>query len=273
MNRSEKLCRALLLAVIYPFALLPLGVLYVLSDLLFYIIYYIVRYRRGLVERNLAACFPEKTHEERSRITREFYRNFTDYVVETVKLLHISDAEMQRRFKFENLELIQRHVAEGRSVVVYFSHCFNWEWAPSVTLNLPGDKSTAFCQIYRPLRNRAFDSVMLRVRNRFGSHSLPKSSALRDLIRFRREGIVTVTGFMSDQKPSHGDPTVPLMFLNQPTAFISGTETLARKMGMAAVYWDMHRLGRGKYKIVTRPIADNVADEPEHRPTPLRLLA
>lgn len=68
---------------------------------------------------------------------------------------------------------------------------------------------------------------------------------------------------MSDQKPSHGDPTLPLMFLNQPTAFITGTETLARRLGMAAVYWDMEKTGRGHYQITCRLIADKVADMPK----------
>jgi len=105
-----------------------------------------------------------------------------------------------------------------------------------------------------------FDALMLRARSRFGSLSLPKATVLRELIRLRRDGMLNVTGFMSDQKPSHGDPALPLMFLNRPTAFITGTEELARRMGMAAVYWDMYKTGRGYYEIDCRLLAENVAD-------------
>lgn len=236
-------------------ACLPLRVLYVLSDAVFFLLYYVVRYRRKVVADNLAQCFPAYGEAERQKTAREFYRHFADSMVETVKLLHISDAEICRRMTFENVGLIDELTRAGKSVVVYFSHCGNWEWAPSVTLHTctPG---VDYCQVYRPLRNKAFDRLMLHIRSRFGSLSFPKSTVLRDLVRLRKQGVVSVTGFMSDQKPSHGDPTVVTMFLNRPTAFISGTETLARRLEMAAIYWDMERTARGHYRIVCRLLDD-----------------
>lgn len=243
-------------------AMMPLGVLYVFSDLLFLIIYFIVRYRRGLLDRNLAACFPDMPAEERTRIRRKFYRNFADYIVETIKLLHISDEEMSERMTFENIELIDRLTSEGKSVAVYFAHCGNWEWAPSMTLHVSHEslKTVDYCQVYRPLRNKTFDRLMLDVRSRFGSYSFSKTTVLRDLIKLRRAGKLSVTGFMSDQKPSHGDPTVVTEFLNSPTAFISGTEHLAARLGLAAIYWDTEKIGRGRYRITCRLLAENAAD-------------
>lgn len=254
------------LALLYALALLPMRVLYVLSDFLYLIVYHVARYRRKLVRENLAACFPDKNETDRRDIEKKFYRNFTDYIVETVKLLHISDAEIKRRMQFENIELIDRLTAEGRSVVVYFSHCGNWEWATSMTLHVrhDADSPVEYCQVYRPLRSEITDRLMLRLRSRFGSLSFPKSSVLRDLIKLRRNGVTSVTGFMSDQKPSHGDPTVVTTLLNRPTAMISGTETLARKLDMAVIYWDMEKPSRGRYRLTCRLICENPADMPEH---------
>ncbi len=244
-----------------PLAFLPLKCLYLLSDFIYFVLYYIIRYRKREVDDNLRQCFPDVTAERRRAVSRLFYRNFADYIFETIKLFHISDREIKRRMVFENTEAIDRFVAQGRSVAVYFSHCGNWEWAPSITLHSHTDGvRTAFCQVYRPLKNKAFDGLMLRLRSRFGSVSLPKSTVLRRLIALRRDGFVTVTGVMSDQKPSHGDPTLPLLFLGRPTAFITGTEELARRMKMAAVYWDMYKDSRGYYRIVTRVIADDVSE-------------
>lgn len=237
-------------------ALLPLRALYVLADAAYFLIYKVVRYRRGVVRENLAKCFPELTPAQRLEIERRFYRNFADVAVETIKLLHISDDEMRRRMEFVDVDLIDRLVASGRDVAVYFSHCGNWEWAPSVTLHAAHHHGVDYCQVYRPLRSRTFDALMLHIRRRFGSSSFPKATVLRDLIKLRRADVRTVTGFMSDQKPSHGDPTVVDLFLNRPTAFISGTETLVRKMGMAAIYWDMERLSRGHYRITCRLLDD-----------------
>lgn len=252
----------LLHALLWLPARLPLRVLYLFADVFFVLLYHVVRYRRGVVDVNLAQCFPEKDLQERRRIARSFYRNFADYIVETVKLLHIGDDEIRRRMVFDNLGLLHAHIAAGRSVAVYFGHAGNWEWAPSVTLHMQaaGDEAARFAQVYRPLSNGAVDALMLRLRSRFGSVSLPKATVFRSLAMWRAKDIVSVTGFMSDQKPSHGDPTVPLLFLGRPTAFISGTETLARRLGMAAIYWDMEKTSRGHYRITCRPLADNVAE-------------
>ena len=243
-------------------ALLPLRVLYVLADVLYFLLCHVVRYRRRVILDNLAQCFPHLTAEQRLTIAKDFYRNFADNAVETLKLLHISDEEMRRRMVFEGVEEVERMLGDGKSVIAYFSHCFNWEWAPSFTLwcsSKAGDRAVEFCQIYRPLRSKWFDRLMLEIRSRFHSVSIAKQSTLRSLLTYRRDGVLTVTGFMSDQKPSHGDPTYVTEFLHRPTAMITGTETLGRRLGMAAVYWDMEKISRGHYRIVVRKICDDMS--------------
>lgn len=239
-------------------ARLPWWVIWGLSDLLYLLMGHVVRYRRKIITRNLAASFPDRSPREIARLRRAFYRNFTDYIFETVKLLHISDAEMRSRLTFTGVDIMDRYTAQGRPVVAYFSHCFNWEWVTSITLwtALPLHRSVEFCQVYRPLRNRAFDALMLHVRSRFGSVSLSKRVAFLDLMRYRRRGLPTVTGFMSDQKPSHGDDGHPLRFLHHPTLFITGTETVARRLDAAVVYIDMEKTARGRYHATVRLITD-----------------
>lgn len=258
-NRSAKI----LINLFAAFAHLPLKVMYALSDIAFVLVYYVARYRRRVVDDNLAQCFPDIDQKARAAIRRQFYRNFCDTFVEAVKLLHISDKEICQRMQFENTALIDKLLSQGKSVAVYFSHCGNWEWAPSVTLHTTHHQGVEYCQVYRPLRNHAFDSLMLRIRSRFGSLSFAKATVFRDLVHLKRDNILTVTGFMSDQKPSHNDPTVVTMFLNRPTAFISGTETLARRIGLAAIYWDMEKTARGHYRITCRLLDDGThAGEP-----------
>lgn len=252
-----------------PLAWLPLSVLYGLSTVTAVVLHRVVRYRRRVVRSNLEAAFPDKSQAERRDIERRFYHNFTDNFVETLKLLHITDDEMARRMEFVNTDIIDSLMDQGKSIVVYFGHFFNWEWAPSISLHTrhkPSDK-VAFAQIYRPLRSQAFDGLMLGIRSRFGSESIDKKVALRRLLQYRREGRVSITGFMSDQHPSHGDPGLVTTFMEQPTAIITGTETLARRFGMALIYWDMERLGRGRYRITTRHIADDAASLPEGEAT------
>lgn len=237
--------------------------LYALSSAVCFVLRRVVRYRKGVITENLEACFPNKTAKEIGDIRDDFYQNFVDYVFETIKLAHITDAEIRERMIFSGLEIMEKALADGKNIVVFFSHCFNWEWAPSVVLHLPrtaGGKEVEYSQVYRPLKNTSSDAMMLRLRGRFGSRSYKKNNVLRDLVRVGREGKLWVCGFMSDQRPSHGDEAIPVRFLGRQTAFISGTERLAKSLGATAIYWDMEKLSRGKYHVACRLLTEDASN-------------
>ena len=145
--------------------------------------------------------------------------------------------------------------------MAYFSHCGNWEWVPSITLwtRHAVGKEVEFCQVYRPLKNKWYDEYMLRLRGRFNSLSFKKKTVLRDLLMLRRREMPSITGFMSDQKPSKGDESHIVKFLNHPSAVITGTEQVARKLNMAVVYFDMHKLSRGRYELEVKLITDDTS--------------
>lgn len=250
--------------LLHVVALLPFGALYALSDALAWVAASVVRYRRRLVEANIAAAFPDKTEAERRDIVKRFYRNFTDVFVETIKLLHISDDEMRRRMVFEDIEHVERIAKDGRSIGLYCSHFGNWEWITSITLWVYRADNVEYSQVYRPLRNKWFDRFWFNLRKRFHSTSIPKNGVLRALLQARHNGGVFVTGFISDQKPSHNDGHHSIRFLNQNTPFISGTEMLLRKLKAAAMYADVERTSRGHYRARIVPIADNVAETDEN---------
>ena len=260
-----KLLYSLLGAMLGGMARLPFRALYALSDVIFFLLYYVVRYRRRVVLDNIVASFPDMSASECRATARQCFRNFADYFVETVKLAHISDEEMMRRMEFENVATVDRILSSGRSIVVYFAHCFNWEWAPSITLwsDLKPGRDAVFSQVYRPLVNKWFDSYFLKLRGRFHSESYPKRTVLRDLIKERRAGMPGICGFMSDQKPSHGDVAHVVNLLNHPTAMITGTEQVARKLDSAVMYMDMYKLRRGHYRIVMRLITETPSRLPE----------
>lgn len=134
-------------------ARLPLSILYGISDVIFFLLYYVVRYRKKVALTNIINSFPGKSEKECKEICRKFFRNFADYFVETIKLAHITDEEMKKHMEFVGLEEVDKCLDQGRSVAVYFSHCGNWEWAPSITLNArhkPSDK-IVYAQVYLSL--------------------------------------------------------------------------------------------------------------------------
>lgn len=57
---------------LYVISLLPLRVLYLISDLGYAVVYYVLRYRRDVVMYNLSIAFPDKTAKEHAAIAKQF---------------------------------------------------------------------------------------------------------------------------------------------------------------------------------------------------------
>ena len=64
MNIGNKILYAILVCWVKAHAILPMRLLYLLSDFLYFITYYVARYRLKVVGRNLKASFPEKSRKE-----------------------------------------------------------------------------------------------------------------------------------------------------------------------------------------------------------------
>jgi len=248
-------------SILYLHALLPFTALYVLSDILYFVAYRIVKYRVKVVRYNLKTSFPYKNDEELRKIEKQFYHHFGDYIVETIKLLHISDAEMQKRMKFSNLELVKELMKNGNSCIMYLGHYGNWEWVPSINLNF-GD-GTMLGQIYRPLKNKVFDEIFIKIRSRFKSIGIPKNETFRAMINYKRTGQKTLIGFMSDQSPSLLNIHYWTNFLHHETGVYTGVERIAKKTGFTVTYLDITKVGRGRYTGEVKLITDDPVGEEE----------
>lgn len=214
-----------------------------------------------VVRENLQSSFPDKSKEELKIIEKEFYHNFCDYFVETIKLLHVSNEEIQRRFVFKNMDIVHNLMKEGNSGIMFLGHYGNWEWVPSI--NLLFNDGSLLAQIYRPLKNKVFDKIFLKIRSRFGSLGIPKNNTLRAILNFKNEGQKMLVGFMSDQTPSPGNIHYWTEFLNHETGVYTGVERIAKKTGFFVTYLDIVKEGRGKYTAYVKLITDNPKNEPE----------
>ena len=238
----------------YMLSLLPLRVHYVLSDVIFLLLYRMLGYRKKVVRTNLRTSFPEKSQEEFKQIERDFYHFFCDYMVESVKMMTISEQEMRRRMVFKNMEAVDNILAEGQSIALYLGHYCNWEWVTSLPLWLPANIQPG--QIYHPIENRLTDQLFLRARQHFNSLCIPMHDTLRRLLEFSKSNCPMVIGYISDQKPHWVNIHHWVDFLNHDTPVLTGTERIVRKLNHAVFYIDMQRKHRGYYeaelKLITR---------------------
>ena len=243
-----------------------------MSDFAYYIVRYIVGYRRGVIQRNIAASFPEKTAKERERIVSDFYHFFCDYAVETIRQLSMPASEMRRRMIFEGLDEMQQVMEQRQFAFVYLGHFCNWEWVSSLGLWTPEGWQCA--QLYRPLENKMFDRIFLRLRSRFGSENIPKNTILRRIAGYKREDKKIVIGFISDQSPRPANIHDWVDFLHQDTPVFTGTERIAKSVDAAVFFADMQREGRGRYRCRFQKMSDNVHTIPDYELTEtyMRLL-
>lgn len=248
----------MLYRIVYIISLLPFGVLYLFSDILAWLACDVVKYRRKVVRRNLTASFPDKNEKEIRQIEKKFYKFLCDYFVETVKLASMSPKKMRRHLKVENIEEINEAIRKGQSVSLYLGHYCNWEWVSSLPLHI--DPAARCAQIYHPLENKAFDKLLYRLRTKFDANNIPMKDILPTLIKWKKEDVPSVTGYIADQAPGLNIHLF-VEFLNQETGAYTGPERISKFLGAKAVYGHMSRPKRGYYSLRFIPIAENVKKE------------
>jgi KDO2-lipid IV(A) lauroyltransferase len=243
--------------ILYAVSLLPFPVLYLLSDILYFLLYFVTRYRRQVVLDNLQVAFPEKTERERRAIARRFYRRFTDNWLETLKLMSISEKALAKHITID-MSALDTVYATGRNVHFVMGHQFNWEWANAGIPPLTGFKTLV---AYSPISSKILDRIFLYLRQRFGSTMLPYNDMARAMLPYRRTQYLLA--LVGDQNPSNPKKTYWLNFLNRPTAFLQGPEKGARLGNIPVVNLSFSRPKRGHYHMQTTLVDMNPGSSTE----------
>lgn len=244
---------------------IPLRVNYITASAFAWLMHYVVRYRRNVIARNLSESFSGLSNKEITHLTKKYYRFLCDYFVETVALASMSEKEMRRRMRFENMEAVNKVLESGRPVSLFLGHYCNWEWCSSIPLHLDG--SSRAMQVYHPLSNKDADKAFLMLRRRFGAISVPMADILRAIISARNAGIPSITGYIADQCPTLDSIHLFVNFLNHDTPVLTGAEKISRKLKAAAYYCDIRREKRGHYICRMVEISPDCSSEEEFEVT------
>lgn len=233
-------------AFVWLLAWLPLRVHYLFADLLFPIVYWVVRYRRKVVRKNLQNAFPGKPLPEIRRLERQFYRYLLDSFVETFYAMHMSDAEIKQRFTCTGIADVENAALLHGGSIVMLGHCVNWEWMATFGIYFQDDRTRLFT-IYKALRNKNMDRLLFQIRGHKGNINVERKHLLRVMTSNRQNGTPAVYGMISDQTPTGGNIHYWTDFLHQDTPMFTGAETLARKFGLPVFYAHLTRRKRGYY--------------------------
>jgi Kdo2-lipid IVA lauroyltransferase/acyltransferase len=238
---------------------MPRRVLYFHSDIFFIIVFYLARYRREVVDQNLANSFPEKTKKERDQIASKFYHHLCDCIIETLYFDRITDEEVKKRVTFLNPQLPNDYMDQGKQVLILMGHYNNWECFNNWGLHTK-HKSYA---IYKKLRNNAFEKFFNHLRSRFGSFPLERALTFRQLMDDSNARMPGLSLFLIDQAPRANDIQYWTTFLNQETAVIVGSEKVARKINAAVLFGNTKKTKRGFYEVEFILITDNAKQCPK----------
>ena len=255
--------------IIYPFlwliSILPFKLLYALSDVLYLFLYKVFGYRKSTVKSNLRLVFPDKSEKEISSITSKFYHHLCDMILEAIKAMTISKAELKKRFVFPNVSLINDLEQKNKSIILMCAHYGSWEWV-FILQTYVKHKGYA---VYKRLANKYFDRLVKRIRARHNSHLITTKETFKVLKSCKDNNELTINGFVSDQSPKANKAFHWSEFMGIKVPMHTGAEIIAKRMDMAVVYFKVKRLKRGYYETTFETITENPKEFKDYEITDL----
>tara|TARA_Y100000813_G_scaffold34950_1_gene23127 strand:+ start:1026 stop:1877 length:852 start_codon:yes stop_codon:yes gene_type:complete len=232
----------LLLILLWIFSLLPIQILYLISKIIRFIVYDILCYREKVVIDNIQNTFIEKSQTEVIKLKNNFYDYFFELIVEIIKLLSISNNELNKRFTFSNINVIKQALKKNKSVIVVVGHYGNWEWALRSASNLI---DTKIIGVYKRINNTIFEWLLLKIRSNTNVLPVEIKSLPRELVNNNEKKIYAM---VADQSPTLEQSNVRINFLNRDTLVYTGVEKISKKYNMPVFYLNIKLTSKGYYE-------------------------
>ena len=242
----------------YILSLLPFWIIFRLAQLAYFFLFVLIGYRKKVVYQNLQNSFPNKSEEEIHLEAKKFYRHFCEIFIESVKLLTISRKQIKKRYSFKNLNILEELYSDNKSIILYAAHFGNWEWMASLQLHT----KYQMYSFYQKQSNKYFDDFMIKIRERFGNTCVESQSGFKVLLKNNRAKNLTITYVIGDQSPMIKSSMHWTTFLNQETAFLVGSDKMAKKCNQQLIYPHVTQKKRGYYELEFKIIPMDSEIEP-----------
>ena len=252
---------------LYPFlwciSILPFRVLYLFSDVAYFIIYYIFGYRKKTVRENLALALPHLSNKERLIIEKKSFRNLCDIFLEMIKTMSISEKEINKRYIFKNFEVYQELEKKQKSIALFCAHYASYEWAVSINYKATFQGYA----IYKRINNAYFDKLVRDIRSKFKATLITTKETIPTIIKNHELNKLGLYGFASDQSPRLSNIYHWKKFMGIEVPIHTGAEMLAKKYDMNAIFIRTERLKRGYYAATFEMLSENTAIVPDYEIT------
>jgi len=242
--------------IIWALSRLPMRILYITSDFLYVLMYYVIGYRKKVVLENLKLSFPEKSDKELRKISQKFFKHFIDLIMESVKAFSISEKQILKRYKYKNPELVDKYAKQGRDIALVGAHQANWEWSIGMPLVLNIDLYGA----YTKLNNTYFEKWIRKSREKFGIIGYKTSDTVRGLqknFNNKKQGAYIL---LSDQSPQLHKTYYWREFFGIKVPIHTGAEMLSKRFDYVVINYVAKKVKRGYYEVEFQLITDAPKD-------------
>ena len=253
----------LLYPILWCISILPFRLLYVVSDGFYFLTYYIIGYRKKIVRENLALTRPHLSDKERLIIEKKTYQNMCDVFLEMIKTLTISKSEMERRFKFKNIEVYLDLEKKGKSIALLCAHYASYEWVISINSKI----SFEGYAVYKRINNRYFDKLVRDIRSKFKATLITTKETIPTMENNFKNNKPSLYGLVSDQSPRLDSVYHWNKFMGIEVPIHTGGEMLAKKYDMNILFLRTKKLGRGFYEAELEILSENAKEVPDYEIT------
>ena len=259
----------LIYIIVFPFlwllSILPTRILYVISSFLYFWVYYIFGYRKKVVNGNLKLCFPDKSKKEIKSIEKKFYLHLCDMLVESIRSISISEAEIRERYKFTNIEEVNKIEEANKSIILMCAHYASWEWIFIIQKYVTTDGYA----IYKKIENKYFDQLIRKIRAKYNTNLITNKETFTSMRAHKRLGKKGIYGFLSDQSPKLKSAYHWKEFMNIKVPVHTGAEKLAKELDLAIVFFKTKKIKRGYYETTFKTVTLNPNEIQDYQITDL----
>ncbi len=232
---------------------LPFRLIYLLSDGIYGLLYYVIGYRKKVVRENLALVFPEKSEKERLQIEKKFFHHMCDMFMEMIKTMGISKKEIQKRFTVTNMAMLNGLEEKGINTMLMLPHYASWEWVLSLNLQI---KSKGY-GIYQKIQNKYFDRLVRQIRSKFNTTLISTKESRKILKAAKESNELLMVGIISDQSPMIVRAKYWTEFMGIVVPVHVGGEEICKANDFVPVYLKVRKKKRGYYEGTFKIITEN----------------
>ena len=255
----------LIYILIYPFlwliSMLPFPLLYAFSDFIYLILYYVIGYRKKTVRENLAMAFPNLSEKERLIIEKKSFHHLCDMFLEMAKTMTISEKEINKHFKYTNLDVYLDLEKKGKSIALMCAHYASYEWVLSMNNHI----TFKGYGIYKKIANPYFDKLVKDIRAKFKAYLITTKETKPTIEQNAINKVLGVYGFASDQTPRRSDNLYWYTFMGIETPIHFGAEMLAKRYNMNVINLNVTKVKRGYYEATFEVLSEDVKTLPNYK--------